>query len=80
MKIIYPELSYAKVLELSGLLTLYDRGEAIAAKLFDEICANQSHSLHELPQVNTNQATIWENKEHLSIRSVKLKDARKVFF
>ena len=48
MKIIYPELWYAKALELSGLLTLYDRREAIAAKLFDEICANQSHSLHKL--------------------------------
>ena len=48
MKIIYPQLSYAKALELAGLLTLYDRREAIAAKLFDEICANQSHSLHEL--------------------------------
>ena len=48
MKIIHPELSYAKALELSGLLTLYDRREAIAAKLFDEICANQSHSFHKL--------------------------------
>ena len=48
MKIIYPELSYAKALELSGLPTLYDRRESIAAKLFDEICANQSHSLHKL--------------------------------
>ena len=43
-----PELSYAKALELSRLLTLYDRRGAIAAKLFDEICANQSHSLHKL--------------------------------
>ena len=48
MKIIYPELSYAKALELSGLLTLYDRRGAIAAKFFYEICANQSHSLHKL--------------------------------
>ena len=48
MKILYPELSYAKALELSRLLTLYDRRGAIAAKLFDEICANQSHSLHKL--------------------------------
>ena len=48
MKIIYPELSYAKALELSGLLTLFDRREAIAAKLFDEMCVNQSHSLHKL--------------------------------
>ena len=48
MKIIYPELSYTKALEISGLLTLYDRREAIAAKLFNEIYANQSHSLHEL--------------------------------
>ena len=44
MKIIYPELSYAKALEIS---TLCDRRKAIAAKLFDEICANQSHSLHK---------------------------------
>ncbi|PFX15372.1 hypothetical protein AWC38_SpisGene20401 [Stylophora pistillata] len=50
MKIIYPEVSYAKALELSGLLTLYDRTEAIdiSAKLFNEICENQSHSLHRL--------------------------------
>ena len=48
MKIIYPELSYAKALELSRLLTLYDRREAISAKLFHEICANQSHCLHKL--------------------------------
>ena len=48
MNIIYPELSYAKALELSWLLTLYHRREAIAAKLFHEICANQSHSLHKL--------------------------------
>ena len=41
MKIIYPELSYVEALELSGLLTLYDRREAIAAKLFDEIRADQ---------------------------------------
>ena len=40
--------SYAKALEIFGLLTLYDRREAIAAKLFNEICANQSHSLHKL--------------------------------
>ena len=48
MNLIYPELSYARALELSGLLTLYDRREAISAKLFHEICANQSHSLHKL--------------------------------
>ena len=48
MEIIYPDLSYPKALELSTLLTLYDRKEAIAAKLFDEICANQFHSLHKL--------------------------------
>ena len=29
MEIIYPDLSYAKALELSALLTLYDRKEAI---------------------------------------------------
>ena len=39
MKIIYPKLSDGKTLELSGLLTLYDRREVIVAKVFDEICA-----------------------------------------
>ena len=48
MEIIYPELSYVKALELSALLTLYDRRKAIAAKLFDKICANQFHSRHKL--------------------------------
>lgn len=48
MKIIYPELLCGKALELSGLLTLYDRRGAIAPKLFNEICADQSHSLHKL--------------------------------
>ena len=50
MKIIYPDLSYAKVLELCGLLTLYDKSDGgnNAVKLFDEICSNQSHSLHKL--------------------------------
>ena len=38
----------AKALELSGLSTLYHRWEAIAAKLFNEIYANQSHNLHKL--------------------------------
>ena len=38
MKIIDPELSHTKVLEL---LTLHDRREAVTAKLFDEVCANK---------------------------------------
>ena len=67
MKIICPELSYAKALELSRLLTQYDRREAIAAKLFDEICANKRGPLLVLInltvctnyfQVNTSQATL----------------------
>ena len=33
MKIIYSELSYAKTLELSGLLTLYDKREAIIRQM-----------------------------------------------
>ena len=43
-KFIYPKLPYVKALELSGVLTLYDRREASAAELFDEIHANQSQS------------------------------------
>ena len=53
MKIIYSELSYANALEVSGLLTLYDRRGAIAAKLFYEICANQSNSLHKSSQTTS---------------------------
>ena len=48
MKFIYSELPYVKAQELSGVLTLYDRRETSAAELFDEIHANQSHSLHKL--------------------------------
>ena len=70
VKIIYPDLSYAKALELSWLLTLYDRRGAIAAKLFDEICANQSHSLHKLLP-RKYQLTLWENKEHLFVKKGK---------
>ena len=83
MKIIYPELSYARALELSGLLTLYDRREATRQ-------LQQSYSMKYVQinltvftiffQVNTNQATICENKELSFVRSVKLKDARIVFF
>ena len=53
MKIIYPELSYVEALELSGLLTLYDRREAIAANLFDEICPNPAIS--QSPQTTSKQ-------------------------
>ena len=81
-KIIYPELSYAKALELCGILTLYDRREAIAAKLFDEICADQWINLTVSTnyfQVNISQTNLWENTEHLLVQSVKLKDVRIVF-
>ena len=45
IKIIYLELSYAKTLELSGLLTLYDRREAIAAKVIRwNMCKSISQS------------------------------------
>ena len=53
MKIIYPELSYAKALELSGFLTLCNRRGTSVAKLLDEICGNQSQSLHKLLYVGT---------------------------
>ena len=39
-----------------------------------------AHSLHKLGPSNTSQATLWANKEHFFIQSVKLKDARIVFF
>lgn len=70
MKIIYPELSYVKALQLSGLWTLYDRRDWVtAAKLFDGIYANQSHSLHKLlpskhqpSYYERNQATMREQR------------------
>ena len=50
LHIIYPELSFAEALnfKMSCLSTLSDRREANAAKLFDETCTNQFHSLHSL--------------------------------
>ena len=63
MKIIYPELSYAKALELSRRLTLYDRRDAIVAKLFNEICANQYHSLYKLlPSKNQPSYSLREKR------------------
>jgi len=59
MKIIYPEVLYAP--ELPGLPSLYDRREAIAPKLFDEIKNYVQINLTVFTnyfQVNTNQATI----------------------
>ena len=68
MKIIYPELSYAKTLELSRLLTLCDGRDKIVAKLFNEICANQSHSLYKLfqrkyqPSYSLREKNIYSSK------------------
>ena len=80
IKIMYLELSYAKALELSGLLTLYDRREAIAAKLFDEICANQSHSLHNLLPSKYQPSYRLREQRTFIRRSVKLKDFLKNSF
>ena len=44
----YITLLYNDALELTGLPTLLNRREAIAANLFDEICANPAHSLRKL--------------------------------
>ena len=82
MKIIYAELSYAKALELSGLPTLYDRTETIILRqscLMKYVQINLTVITNYF-QVNTNQATISEKKEHLFVQNVKLKDARIVFF
>ena len=79
MKIIYPELSYAKALELSGLLTLYHTREAIAAKLFDEIGANQSDSLHKLLPGKYQPSYSLREQRHLFVQSVKLKSSKTSF-
>ena len=79
MKIIYPELSYAKALELSWLLTLYHRREAIAAKSFDEIGANQSHSLKKLLPSKYQPSYSLREQRHLFVQSVKLKSSKSSF-
>ena len=81
MKIIYPELSYVKALELSRLLTLYDRrgGQLRQSCSMKYVLINLTVSTNYF-QENTSQATLWENKEHLFVQMVKLKDARIVFF
>ena len=59
IKIIYPELSYANALELSGLLTLYDIREAIMRQ-----SCTMKYALINLTvstnyfQVNVSQATL----------------------
>ena len=81
MNLIYPELSYARALELSGLLTLYDRREAISAKLFHEMCANQSHRLHKLlPNEYQPSYSLREQRTFIRSKCIKLKEARVVFF
>ena len=80
MKIIYPELSYAKALELSGLLTLYDRRGAIAESCSMKYVLIILTVSTNYFGINTSQATLWENKEYLLVQRVKLKDARIVFF
>ena len=65
MKIIYPELSYAKTLELSRLLTLCDRTDTIVAKLFNEIWLINLTVSTNYFQVNT-KATLWEKKNTYS--------------
>ena len=66
MKIIYPELSYVKALELSRLLTLYDRrgGQLRQSCSMKYVLINLTVSTNYF-QENTSQATLWENKEHL---------------
>ena len=80
MKINYPELSYAKALELSGLLTLYDRRGAIAESCSMKYVLIILTVSTNYFGINTSQATLWENKEYLLVQRVKLKDARIVFF
>ena len=76
MKIIYPELTYAKALKLSGLLTLYDRREAIAAKLYDETCANQSHSIHKLHVLPSKHQPSYYLREQRTFIRPKCKTGR----
>ena len=55
LRIIYPDISYSKALEVSEISTLFERRETIAAKLFKEITNDPQHRLHNLlPARNTN--------------------------
>ena len=80
MKILYPELSYCKALELSGLLhCIIEERQMRQSCSVKYVLINLTVSTNYF-QVNTSQATLSENKEHLFVQSVKLKDARIVFF
>ena len=45
LRILYTDISYAQVLEKSGLLRLSERREALTARLFDDIFNNPKHKL-----------------------------------
>ena len=70
----YPELSYAKALELSGISTLYDRRDAIAAELVDDILAYQSHSLHK--RLASKYQPSYSLREHGTFIRLKCKTER----
>ena len=75
MKIIYPELSNAKALELSGLLTPHNRRGTSVSKLLDEICTNQSQSLHKL--LPSKYQPSYSMREHRTFTCLKCKPERR---
>ena len=48
LRIIQPDLSYAKALVALDTTSLYQRRKALRNALFDEIVRDQSHKLHDL--------------------------------
>ena len=69
MRIIYPALSDNDALELTGLPTSFNRREAIAANLFNEICENPAHSLHKLlPDICTSTYPLRNQRTFIAPR------------
>ena len=59
LRIIYPDMSLSRALEVSGIPTLFERRETIATKLFNEIIKDPQHRLHNLlPVTNTNNYSL----------------------
>ena len=48
LRIILPDLSYAKALVALDITSLYERRKALSNALFDQIVRDQSHKLHNL--------------------------------
>ena len=80
MRIILPFTKYQKVLELINLETLFDRRQALTAKLFQHISSDPSHKLYKLlPEANKCCYSSRNNRK-FQVPSCKTKRLQNIFY